>query len=423
MSTKHSPAQVFPSKILLMIGTYLEAQNQRESLALLARTSRTAWKTITPLLYKSVIVPYRNSMTGLSSNFGYRQPKNASQPSEFQIGKKRGLHILRMIHDLTLESIPRVIKINNMLPETSDWHELMIFTSHHHFLNTQKRLKRMTITGSAVRELQMADPVAATTSQGFDQVTMPSDGLPPSLGTAEFTFFPQSGFSLASLIAFFQPLQLFLQYPLTWYQEPRLELEPPHRPLSLETRRPQEVILADALQSLDGEGATVCAHDLHDQLPPVGYIGSRHHLSFVAFPSVPILWEPPKSLLPYVSLHYRLLQIKRVIVFSNPGLPNATSCHGEARRPTNLHQWKASREGTWTFYRVGAMATDIVARDEWFHGAGIERRIRAWVKKTYTEENGHPKRFADDINSRIRRRVRIGSARGADVCNSPYICT
>jgi hypothetical protein len=399
MLTSQVPGPIFPSEILLLIGTVLEQEDQKETLSSLARTSRTAWKTLTPLLYRSVTVPFRTSLVGLMDNFSPRSETD-TVPGDYELGIPNGLYLLDLIKELTLEAIPKVIKTSNLLPPTSEWHELMILTSHHSFLAAHhaKRLKRLTITGSAIRQLQLADPVTELSSQGYDQVIMPSDGLPPSIGSAEFTFLPQSGFSLGTLIAVYQPLHLLVQYPLTWYQHPRPELEAPNRPVSLDIRRPHESILIDALKGFDGIGATACAHDIHDQIPPNGHIGAQHHISFVAFPSVPICWEPPMSLLPYVSLHYRLVQIKSVIGCSNPTLPTVNSCHGEARRPTSLHQWEASKAGTWTFYRAGAMITDVAPKNEWVHGAGIERRIRAWVRKVFVKKNGHPEGLADDIN-------------------------
>jgi hypothetical protein len=51
---------------------------------------------------------------------------------------------------------------------------------------------------------------------------------------------------------------------------------------------------------------------------------------------------------------------------------------------------------------AGAMVTEVVLKDEWVHGAVVESRIRAWVKKEYVEKNGHPKGLADDINARLK---------------------
>jgi hypothetical protein len=268
MSTSQIPNQIFPSEILLLIGTVLEQEGQKETLSSLARTSRTAWKTLTPLLYRSVTIPFRLSLVGLMSNF---DPREEASPisAVFDRGTQRGLHLLRMIKQLTLEAIPKVIKINHLLPETSEWHELMILTSHHFFFSVRQRSDRLMITGSAIRQLELADPVAEMTSQGHDRILMPSDGLPPTLDSTEFTFLPQSAFSLATLIAFYQPLHLLVQYPLTWYQHPRPELVAPDRPLSLELRRPIEAILIDALQPFNGIGATACAHDIHD--PNIAY--------------------------------------------------------------------------------------------------------------------------------------------------------
>jgi len=221
--------------MLLLIGTILEQEDQKETLSSLARTSRAAWKTLTPLLYRSVTIPFRTSLVGLMDNFSPRSDTD-TVPGEYEPGIPNGLHLLGLIKELTLEAIPKVIKISNLLPPTSEWHELMILTSHHSFLSTQneKRLKRLTISGSAIRQLQFADPVHEMSSQGYDQVIMPSDGLPPSIGSAEFTFLPQSGFSFDTLIAVYQPRHLLVQYPLTWYQPPRPELEAPNRPFSLD---------------------------------------------------------------------------------------------------------------------------------------------------------------------------------------------
>jgi len=400
MSTSRTPKQIFPSEILLLIGTILEREDQKETLSSLVRASRTSWKLLTPLLYRSVNVPFRLSLIGLMDNFGPRSGPNPT-PNLYQ-ETRRGLHLLDMIKELTLEAIPEVIKISNLLPPTSEWHELMILTSHHSFLAARhrKRLNRLTITGSAMRQLRLA---AEMSNQEYDQVSMPSDGHPPSFLDAEFTFLPQSAFSLATLIAFYRPLHLLIQYPLTLYQHPLPDVFAPNGPpLSLDITRPHESILIDALEKFDGVGATVCTHDVHDQIPPNGHIGARHHISFVAFPSVPIWREPTMSILPYVFLQLRLIQIERIIRCSNPTLPIVTSCHAEVRRPTSLHQWEASKAGTWTFYRAGAMMTDIVPKDEWVHGAGIERRVRAWVKKEFVKENGHPKGLAAEVNKRLK---------------------
>jgi hypothetical protein len=47
------------------------------------------------------------------------------------------------------------------------------------------------------------------------------------------------------------------------------------------------------------------------------------------------------------------------------------------------------------------MVTDVAPKNEWVHGAGIERRVRAWVRKVFVKENGHPEGLADDINKRL----------------------
>jgi hypothetical protein len=229
MLTSQVPGPIFPSEILLLIGTVLEQEDQRETLSSLARSSRAAWKTLTPLLYRSVTIPHRNSLAGVMCNFHQDRTRNHPPPSDFEIGRPRGLHLLRLMRELILEAIPRVDKINGWKsPDSSVWHELRILTNHHSILRDQKRLQRFTISGSAIQQLQLADPVAELSSLGYDKVTMPSDGLPPPVNSFEFTFLPQSGFTLATLVAFYQPLHLIIQYPLTWYQCPRPEPVAPY---------------------------------------------------------------------------------------------------------------------------------------------------------------------------------------------------
>lgn len=396
-------AQIFPSEILLLIGTILEYENQRETLSSLARTSRTAWNTLTPLLFQNVTLPYRNSLAGVISNFGLHRSSIHPPITDFEIGKARGLQLLRMIRELTLEAVPRVDKINRWrFPDSSVWHELCILTYHHSVLTSHKRLKKFTITGSAIQQLQLADPVAELSELGYDRVIMPSDGVPPPSDNFEFTFLPQSGFTLATLISFYQPLHLIIQYPLTWYQHPQSDPAVPHNPSLPKEIRPHEIILMNAFRGLRGSESTLCVHDLHDQCPPIGHIGAQHHISFTAFPSVPILFVTPRSTLPYVSLHMREMQIKRIIRKANPIIPDVTTCTNMFHQPVTLEQWRASTGGRWTIYRVGAMIAVDMYRDEWFHGANIEGHIRTWVEKEFTEEEGHPAGLADSINARLR---------------------
>ena len=47
------------------------------------------------------------------------------------------------------------------------------------------------------------------------------------------------------------------------------------------------------------------------------------------------------------------------------------------------------------------MVIEVDPKNEWVHGAGIERRVRAWVRKEYVKEKGHPEGLADDINKRL----------------------
>jgi hypothetical protein len=394
----------FPAEIMMMIGTHLEAQEHRETLSSLTQTSRQAWMTLTPLLYSSVTVARRNSLDGVMKNFGYQRPRLSLPPDQYNIGKPNGLRLLRMIQTLTLEAIPRVVKISDYkLPDSSDWHVLRVFSGRYEVLKSQIRLKRLTIQGTAIQQLAMANSAAQISEHGFDQVIMPSDGIPPAPHEAEFAFLPQSGFPLATLIEFFQPLHLIVQYPLTWFQPPRPESETYDESLPHEDVRLHEVLLREALAGLNGNGATACAHDVHDQFPPVGLIGARHHISFVSFPSVPNLWVPPECSLPYVSLHVRILQIKAVIKKSNPIIPNVATCAQHSRRPISLRQWEASRAGTLTFYRAGAMVTTgMMTRDEWAYGSIIEDNMRSWVNAAYSEEMGHPEGFANAINSTMR---------------------
>lgn len=342
-------------------------------------------------------------MSGVIHNFGPQLSNNTPIHTIHEIENPRGLYLLSMIHDLTLEAIPRVARLDRGSPIATNWHELMIFTNHHSFLSTQRRLARLTTTASAIEQLQSADPIDAMLSQGLNPVTMPSDGLCLSspLDSLAFTFPPQPAFSLATLIAFFQPLHLLLQYPLTMYQHPRPELAASGIPTARRKRQPTEDVMVDALRRLNGEGATICAHDAHNKVPPIGFIGSQHHMSFIAFPSVSLGWRPGKNVLPYINIYTRSSQIKEVIRQSNPCVPNATTCHGESHRPVSLGQWEASKAGTWTFYRAGAMVTDVVTRDEWAHGARIEQQVRAGLRHDYAVHKGHPEGFADDINSRV----------------------
>jgi hypothetical protein len=403
MLTSQVPGPIFPSEILLLIGTVLEQEDQKETLSSLARTSRTAWKTLTPLLYRSVTIPHRNALAGVMYNFAQHRSQIHPLSTDFEIGRPRGLQLLRLVREMTLEAIPRVEKINGWkVSDSSVWHELRIFTNHHSILRDQKRLQRFTISGSAIQQLQLADPVAELSSLGYDQVTMPSDGLPPPVNSFEFTFLPQSGFTLATLIAYYQPLHLIIQYPLTWYQCPRPEPVAPYHSAPLKETRPYEVSLMNALEVLQGPETILCLHDMHDQCPPVGHLGAQHHISFISCPSVPILFVTPKSILPYVSHHIRTLQIKRILRKSNPIIPVVRTCIGVLSRPLTLEQWQVSEKGCWTFYRVGAMITGSERRDEWFRGANIEGQIRSRVNEEYSEEEGHPAGFAESINTRLK---------------------
>jgi len=68
-----------------MIDIHLEAHNQRSTLATLAVASRTTWETLSPLLYQSVAVANRTSLTGLLSNFDHRPPGISPPSSESRI--------------------------------------------------------------------------------------------------------------------------------------------------------------------------------------------------------------------------------------------------------------------------------------------------------------------------------------------------
>jgi len=114
MSTSRTPKQIFPSEILLLIGTILEREDQKETLSSLVRASRTSWKLLTPLLYRSINVPFRSSLVGLMENFSPRSGPSAT-PNLYQ-ETRRGLHLLDMIKELTLDAIPKVIKISTLLP-------------------------------------------------------------------------------------------------------------------------------------------------------------------------------------------------------------------------------------------------------------------------------------------------------------------
>jgi hypothetical protein len=243
-SSYFTPSSIFPSEIILMIGTILTSTHQKATLSSLSQCSHNTYETLTPILYKSVIVPRRYSLSGLMYNFGHLIPDYSMmniwvQPTNQDfIGHQRGLRLLNMIQELTLESIPKVTKIIQG-PATSHWHELKILTNHHRVLQAHKRLKRFTITGEAIQQLQLTEPIAT------GQVIMPSDGLPPPPGDEDFSYFPSSGFTLDTLIAYYQPLHLIIQYPLTWYQTP---LPPTSRrgPLPLSETRPHEFVLRDA---------------------------------------------------------------------------------------------------------------------------------------------------------------------------------
>jgi len=346
MSISRSPTQIFPSEILLLIGTILEQEDQKETLSSLARTSRTAWRTLTPLHYRSVIIPHRNSLAGVMYNFAQHGSQIHPLSIDFEIGRPRGLQLLRLVREMTLEAIPRVEKINHWkVSDSSVWHELRILTNHHSVIRDQRRLERLTINRSAIQQLQLADPVAELSSLGYDEITMPSDGLPPPPDSFEFTFLPQSAFTLVTLISFYQPLHLIMQYPLTWYQPPRPEPVAPYHSAPPKETRPYEVSLMNALEVLQGPETILCVHDLHDQSPPIGHTGAQHHISLISFPSVPILFVTPRSILPYVSHHIRILQIKRIIRKSNPIIPVVRTCIGVLSRPLALEQWQVSEKG------------------------------------------------------------------------------
>jgi len=300
-SSNFALGPIFPSEIILIIGTILETTHQKATLSSVSQCSHHTYRILTPLLYKSVIIPQRDSLAGVMYNFGHLIPDYSMfniwvQPTNQDfVGPQRGLKLLSMIQDLTLESIPKVTKIVQG-PATSYWHELKILTNHHQVLQAHKRLKRFTITGQAIQQLQSPEGVHDVCSDPISnksietgQVIMPSDGLPPPPDDDEFSFFPQSGFPLDTLIAYFQPLHLIIQYPLTWYQAPSPPT-PRRGPLPLSITRPHEFVLRDALKGLNGKGTSVCVHGIHDQCPPITHLGARIHASFIAFPSVSVRW-------------------------------------------------------------------------------------------------------------------------------------
>jgi len=335
-------------------------------------------------------------------NLGHGSPRISPPASESRIGTARGLHLLRMIHNLTLEAIPQVIKITDRVLDSSDWHELKVLASHFSVLISQRRLKRLTITASAILQLQLAHYEAEMRSEGVDQVEMRFGITHPISRDVEFAYSPQSAFPLRTLIDFHQPLHVITQYPLSWCQILQPDYLPPSQLPPLAIDRPYEAILTDALEALMGRDTTVCAHDLHDQCPPIGHIGAQHHVSFIAFPSVPVSPDPSRDILPYIRFHVRLLQINHIIRRSNPSPLHISNCHLGSHQPTSLAQWGASTTGTWTFYRVGAMIDNIVPSSEFVEGDDIEMKTRTWVQNEYAEERGHPKGFADSINARMR---------------------
>ena len=90
-----------------------------------------------------------------------------------------------------------------------------------------------------------------------------------------------------------------------------------------------------------------------------------------------------------------------VIKSSKPQIPNPTTVIN-APRSLTLDRWETSKETHWTFYRVGAMITDITPKGEWVHGAAIENRVRQWLDVEVAESKGHPKGFAEDIHARLK---------------------
>jgi hypothetical protein len=395
---------IFPSEIILMIGTILESTGQKATLSSLSRCSQNTYETLTPLLYKSVTIPQRDSLNGLMYNFGHLIPDYSMmniwvQPTNQDfIGHQRGLKLLNMIRELAFESIPKVIKIIQT-PATSNWHELKILTNHYQVLESQKRLKRMTITGTALQQLQVSSPMGE-----MGKIEMPSDGLPPPPDSDDFSFFPQSGFPLKTLIAYYQPLHLIIHHPLTCFND---LIRTGHRPwmeLPLSVTRPHEHVLINMFKGLKGQGTTVCAHEIHDQYPHIGHIGAHHYISYVAFPTVPRQlegqYDPSKDIRPYVSLYLRILGIKDMIRRSNPQIPDSSSCISSSR-PLTLDDWKQSKESRWTIYRAGAMINGIVRRDEWISGSAVESKVRAWLAVAFGESKGHPKGFAADMDARL----------------------
>jgi hypothetical protein len=102
---------IFPPEVLLMIANHLESGNQKQTLSSLTQTSQTVWKILTPLLYRSVTIPHQNTLAGIMNDF--RPHRHGPSHNDLEIGKSRGLHLLRPIHHLTLEAMPQVDQSNS----------------------------------------------------------------------------------------------------------------------------------------------------------------------------------------------------------------------------------------------------------------------------------------------------------------------
>jgi hypothetical protein len=417
MPIKRRRDLTFPSEIIFMFARILAQNGKKATLSSLSLCSQTTYKDLTPILYQDVIIPHRTSLDGLMNNLihfddPYPHPDdNYGKPQ----GKERTTRLLNIIQELTLESIPLMTKIPHQgvgvlqRSQTSTWHILRILFNHHHNLQFRlgNRLRKMTITGTAIEQLKLPEPIPQVrfdpitrTSVEITQVSMPPDDSPPPVDSQEFQFFTQSGFPLSTLMTFFQPLHLIVKYPSTWWQPPK---PTGNRGiiLPLSQTRPHEFILRSALESLPGLGTTICLHGLHDQSPPVGHVGADHHISFIASPSVPALYERGRDTYPYISIFDRVNQVKDIIRRSNPRIPDLESCITDPARSLTSEDWERSKKGRWTFYRVGAMISSDVREEEWVHGERMEIRMKAWVRFEYSQVKGHPKGFADSINERL----------------------
>jgi hypothetical protein len=317
--------------------------------------------------------------------------------------------------------MPNITRIG-VQPPTSDWHNLMILAHHYQVLKTMKRLDRLAVTKEAILQLE---PVELEPGSHVEEVIMPSDGVLPSSEDPELSFFPQGALPLRTIIALTQPRHVTIELPFKSFTAPSEFPIPRIAALTvpLELHRPHEWVLRQALEGLRGD-TTLCAHGLIDQLIPIGKIGSRHYISFAAYPTVQPQYAERVESYPSISILLRTAQIKEVIRRSNPHIPDPETCvNGTSTGGMDL--WEQSKKGSWTIYRPGAMVWDGPRRWEWTFGYIFERRVREWIPLEYSEENGHPPGLAEDINERLTF-VHCGLQEDPDslTCEAcGYVCT